>query len=1433
VSFCASDSNDGSSNGRQPHSAGTANQQHQRLTQRQLLLQQSQEVYAPCPLMNPFLVPSSTCSQDIQGNGAADAAWALSPPDNTDPATQAGSTAHRAGSSSSNHYSAVECSKSHPSSYTTARSASRGSISGSEHDNNRSSSSSSCCKSQQAAAAAAAARASAAVAAAAAPAASPPRVFQSRQAAWRAGTRVGLGPAALAAAPDGSAASCSRTQKRGTARQAGSSNAPGSSSADRQQQLGSNDAGAANIPQNGTPQNSTSSCLASSSTAQCAASAGANTADAGAQDAVIGTDTAAKSSELERPSSSSSDRSQKAASVAAAAASALTQAAMHLDRVTLSERVMQQQRQQHALEQQQLTATAARDRCSGPAAAQAAGASEAKPPAGLLPGLSEIEPAEAEAAQATSGQEQEHQAHTAAADGRTLCAPHHRPEPSFAQGLTDVEDQHQVGTEAGAAVEASWLDDFEREMGMGHPNPFLDSDNDTQRPSTAAPAARSPHASTARPQTAAPACGTSDGPQPWGSMAPPASEAGAGGPLTASRSQLLRQSRTFGGKPVLSSPATTAAAAARLTGKKHSGSGRTWDDLPGAVAAASYAATASLRTNPLPALAAVAAGQQKRAHAVDPEPGVLTLKASQLPQRAASESGFSTRSSYSRRHPGLRAEESTATAAVAMQQLARQQVSNQELICRLLQAPGAAVGAAVAEPNHMLGQGFPACSVAQGSTGLLQPELSGVSSVLAPSTSVFVLQQQPMHAQYNSNSASFLGPVAVEDLGRSAVHVSTVQLPPAGATQTVLLQRHQQQQQQRQPQLLLLRSDSAAAAPSRLVQIPAGTLQYSEPLPQLSGVLQQPQQQLQLQQQQAWHLQQPGSIGARAAHASGPQQTGFTSLLLQPQHHHQAHGLAVPVTLQHSPFSGSVTVIPAGPADASAAVINGGVHQVLQPYDHECFLQQQRSSVSVASSAAGSVLAGLTGTRSCLELGSRSGDLNVLHNIVQRAKAKAAAAVARKHQQSSQQQQQQQEEDSTPKTPVLGSRLLDMLAEGKQLKGAAAMLVGKPRQAVYPAPTAQSTAAVSAAHGIPASVPSGHSGAARGAANKPSDSNEPEAAGLDGASDRHDPGTGGSLTAAVRDGDRVLKMLQEYKELSELDKAVKSRMMQLLHTASVSGATAAGGSAAAAAAARAELAGQADAAADAAATVRSLPASAAGAAGADVLLRGYGGAGHTANRSSSARLPVLSEASNEQQDVPGGPSSSLLQQPQPGNNCAGVTEPAYGYANPFLEQSWPETAGAGAAAAVSVDAPGSRYSFVDQAQARLLQHQQHRSSPSKARQQHTLQHVDQQLKLQGSPNRLLVRNPAGNTSNAVWDAQGPTAAKHKAARQLWERRQTAKAAAAAQDAGAATAAAADIGRWVHAPDTHPAAVAALVAAVAGGQATEGAGAGCIAAHGRG
>lgn len=43
--------------------------------------------------------------------------------------------------------------------------------------------------------------------------------------------------------------------------------------------------------------------------------------------------------------------------------------------------------------------------------------------------------------------------------------------------------------------------------------------------------------------------------------------------------------------------------------------------------------------------------------------------------------------------------------------------------------------------------------------------------------------------------------------------------------------------------------------------------------------------------------------------------------------------------------------------------------------------------------------------------------------------------------------------------------------------------------------------------------------------------------------------TASGLAAAVRDGDRALQMLQEYKELSELDKAVKSRMMQLLHNA--------------------------------------------------------------------------------------------------------------------------------------------------------------------------------------------------------------------------------------------------------------------------------------------
>jgi hypothetical protein len=124
-----------------------------------------------------------------------------------------------------------------------------------------------------------------------------------------------------------------------------------------------------------------------------------------------------------------------------------------------------------------------------------------------------------------------------------------------------------------------------------------------------------------------------------------------------------------------------------------------------------------------------------------------------------------------------------------------------------------------------------------------------------------------------------------------------------------------------------------------------------------------------------------------------------------------------------------------------------------------------------------------------MEVGARAADVS---SIVQRAKAKAAAK-----------QQQQQVDRSPVKLSSAAALCTSEAAEGEQDSSVAAKLPGMPR-ADAPAAALGATAAA-----------------------------------------RASPGS--SLAAAVRDGDRVLQMLQEYKELSELDKAVKCRMMQLMH----------------------------------------------------------------------------------------------------------------------------------------------------------------------------------------------------------------------------------------------------------------------------------------------
>lgn len=425
------------------------------------------------------------------------------------------------------------------------------------------------------------------------------------------------------------------------------------------------------------------------------------------------------------PSSSLSGTSQRAADAAAGAASSLTQAAMHLDRATLSERSMQQQRhvQRHMSTQQP----------------------QETPCSAGSPSLSACMPRSLYAAAADDA---------AAAVGQG--SPADAAAPKAERGCFFHDPEH--------SSEWEWDDS----------NPFLVG---------VLPAARCPQHSSLGAQQAAggDGCAASAGPgfacadQSEGAMAfaeaaatavaagsaalssraaaAVAAGAGAaafGGPLTSHRSHLPRPSSSRGlscESRNLSRPEAAAASAVRLAGR-----GCAWNRLPSEVASLSFAATASLHTKPLPALATVASGQPQKQRAVVAEPGALTVHAGQLPLRPVSKCGLSMWPSAGGRHPGLHAEESATGAAVALQQLSRQQANNQDLIHRLLYAPPAA-------PAHP-GRGCPSvdlglepwtgpyrqgCNLAaqQGPSSLLPPEGSAVSSVLDHSTARLLLVQPP------------------------------------------------------------------------------------------------------------------------------------------------------------------------------------------------------------------------------------------------------------------------------------------------------------------------------------------------------------------------------------------------------------------------------------------------------------------------------------------------------------------------------------------------------------------------------------------------------------------------------------------------------------------------------------------------------------------
>lgn len=574
-----------------------------------------------------------------------------------------------------------------------------------------------------------------------------------------------------------------------------------------------------------------------------------------------------------------------------------------------------------------------------------------------------------------------------------------------------------------------------------------------------------------------------------------AAEAATAGPLSRSRSQLLQYSRALGGggRPAtLSSPLTTAAAAAQLAAERrratHSAAqhSRAWENLPGDVASLSYAATAPLKANPLPALAAVAAaaGQQRRKqHAVQAEPGVLTQHASQLPHRPMSESGFSLCSGMqglgSGRYPGLRAEESRASTAATMRQLQQQQADTQQQIARLLcatntaAAGGGAVGAAAADAGGPeLHQAYSTYSIGQGQ-GFVLPEASGysaASAALGPNNSLVLVQrqqQQPppqLYAQCSNSSAggvggggagSFLAPVAVTAFGSRVAH--------------------------------------AAAGHQQVFVLPAAQVGVAAALPPV------------LQQQQGHPMLQQGSGIVRSSRNYAQMRPHM--------HQQQQQYLALPPAAQQWEPQGLVLL-------QEGSSVGAGAAQTARP---------------TSSSA-----------KSCMELGcTRAADVG---NIVLRAKAKAAAARQQQqlHQHQQQQGQEQTEQQGVLRTPVHHQGQGGYEDDGAQPKGAAAMLVGgKGSSSSRPPAYAASTRPAGARAAVLGGGSDGAGGASAGAK---------AAAAAEAGTSAGNAAASNSLAAAVRDGDRVLSMLHEYKELSQLDRAVKSRMMQLLHNASATSA---------------------------------------------------------------------------------------------------------------------------------------------------------------------------------------------------------------------------------------------------------------------------------------
>jgi hypothetical protein len=724
---------------------------------------------------------------------------------------------------------------------------------------------------------------------------------------------------------------------------------------------------------------------------------------------------------------------------------------------------------------------------------------------------------------------------------------------------------------------------------------------------------------------------------------------------------------------------------------------------------------------------------------------VLTMNATQLPQRPVSESSFCIRSvqgygyGYGR-YPGLRAEESNASAAAALQQLSMQQANNQELIQRLLHAPAppAEASARAAGPAGVAGLGFSAAGPQDdadyefdqgplrsyaacgnrggysGYSGPMQgPAVLGAQAataaprgaMLAPEHSVLLVQQQPqLFAQYSSSGGgSFLAPVPVAVAGWSGGMA-----PQQGQ------------------QLLLLSGQglAPAAGAAGAAVVSAGSLQLSEPLPGL-------------QQQQVWQGQDVNSGSARMqAHGA---RMGFTS-----------------VSAQHSPeyvnCSSAWAVQDAGGAGGRGMPAAQGGYSGLQKKSSSYLLQQQ----SAASLGMVPSLGGLSGAQSCIELGTRAADVG---NIVLRAKAKAAA----KQQLLQQQQQQAQQLQVTPKTPLLGSSVLDALAGGQQLKGAAAMLVGKP--ACPAAARAHAPVSAQPQHTAVASSCKGQGRSSAAASRGPTGAGGRGAAAVAAAAA---PAPRNSLAAAVRDGDKVLQMLQEYKELAELDKAVKSRMRELLRTAALPGSAAASM--------------PSSSMATAAVLAPANPAASSGFAASAGQTQPPIGARRDAAAAAAAAAGMH------------GDKVRLVQQPRPA-----VT------ANSAVQQSISEAAGVSRAHETSSTADAAGHTGPADAQVQggvshdqaaaaqdVEEGRQHRDSPAKTGGQQQ-PHSDQQQKLAGlhrSPNPKAARAAAaaaaagGSLGCTVTDVD-ISAAKRKAARQLWQPSSSAASGSAASSKGVA------------------------------------------------